>query len=218
MERHIDFERYQKFVDAVTSDASTDFLALSDRLVALDEKGANIERLLTAGVGINAEGGEFLEIIKKMVFQGKPWNDDNREHLIIELGDLMWYVAQACMALGVSFDDVIATNVKKLEKRYPEGTFDVYFSENRAASRCRDPSNHNSGVSLRKHRSVPGRISFPRKLLQALHVLPSSLLEYRQSWIAYRMLFLDRLPLQQRRPCLVDSHRRSAVYHHRRRS
>ena len=132
-ERKIDFERYQKFVDAVTSDASTDFLALSDRLVALDEKGANIERLLTAGVGINAEGGEFLEIIKKMVFQGKPWNEDNREHLIIELGDLMWYVAQACMALGVSFDDVIATNVKKLEKRYPEGTFDVYFSENRAA-------------------------------------------------------------------------------------
>ena len=133
MERHIDFERYQKFVDAVTSDASTDFLALSDRLVALDEKGANIERLLTAGVGINAEGGEFLEIIKKMVFQGKPWNDDNREHLIIELGDLMWYVAQACMALDVSFDDVIATNVKKLEKRYPEGAFDVYFSENRAS-------------------------------------------------------------------------------------
>ena len=133
MERHIDFERYQKFVDAVTSDASTDFLALSDRLVALDEKGANIERLLTAGVGINAEGGEFLEIIKKMVFQGKPWNDDNREHLIIELGDLMWYVAQACMALNVSFDDVIARNVQKLEKRYPEGAFDVYFSENRAA-------------------------------------------------------------------------------------
>jgi len=132
MEKHIDFERYQKFVDAVTSDASTDFLALSDRLVALDEKGANIERLLTAGVGINAEGGEFLEIIKKMVFQGKPWNDDNREHLIIELGDLMWYVAQACMALGVSFDEVIATNVTKLEKRYPGGSFDVYYSENRA--------------------------------------------------------------------------------------
>jgi len=128
----IEFERYQKFVDAVTSDASTDFLALSDRLVALDEKGANIERLLTAGVGINAEGGEFLEIIKKMVFQGKPWNDDNREHLIIELGDIMWYVAQACMALNVSFDDVIARNVKKLEARYPGGAFDIYYSENRA--------------------------------------------------------------------------------------
>lgn len=127
----VDFNKYTEFVDAVTSDASKDFLALSDRMVELDEKGANIERLLTAGVGINAEGGEFLEIIKKMVFQGKPWNADNKEHLIIELGDLMWYVAQACMALEVSFDDVVARNVKKLEKRYPGGAFDVYYSENR---------------------------------------------------------------------------------------
>ena len=131
-QKHVDFERYQKFVDAVTSEASTDFLALSDRLVELDEKGANIERLLTAGVGINAEGGEFLEIIKKMIFQGKPFNADNKEHMIIELGDLMWYVAQACMSLEVSFDEVIARNVSKLEKRYPGGSFDVYYSENRA--------------------------------------------------------------------------------------
>ena len=131
MTKQVDFEKYQVFVDAVTSDASTDFVALSDRLVELDEKGANIERLLTAGVGIIAEGGEFLEIIKKMVFQGKPWNQDNKEHLIIELGDLMWYVAQACMALEVSFDEVVARNVKKLEKRYPGGAFDVYYSENR---------------------------------------------------------------------------------------
>ena len=131
-QKHIDFERYQEFVNAVTSDASTDFVALADRLVELDEKGANIERLLTAGVGINAEGGEFLEIIKKMIFQGKPWNDANREHLIIELGDIMWYVAQACIALEVSFDDVVAGNVTKLEKRYPGGSFDVFYSENRA--------------------------------------------------------------------------------------
>ncbi len=101
--------------------------------VELDEKGANIERLLTAAVGINAEGGEFMEIVKKMVFQGKPYNEDNREHMIIELGDIMWYVAQACMALGVTLDDVVARNVQKLLKRYPEGAFDVYFSENRAS-------------------------------------------------------------------------------------
>ena len=131
MSKTVDFQKYSEFVNAVTSDASTDFLALSDRLVTLDEKGANIERLLTAGVGINAEGGEFLEIIKKMIFQGKPFNADNKEHMIIELGDLMWYVAQACMALEVSLDDVVARNVKKLEKRYPGGAFDVYYSENR---------------------------------------------------------------------------------------
>jgi len=131
MEKQVDFSKYQEFVDAVTSDASRDFVSLADRMVELDEKGANIERLLTAGVGINAEGGEFLEIIKKMIFQGKPWNTENKEHLIIELGDLMWYVAQACMALEVSFNDVVARNVKKLEKRYPGGAFDVYYSENR---------------------------------------------------------------------------------------
>jgi len=129
----IEFKKYEEFVAEVTSKASTNFVDFADRIGELDREGANIERLLTAGVGINAEGGEFLEIIKKMVFQGKPWNRDNREHLIIELGDIMWYVAQATMALGVSFDDVIATNVKKLEKRYPGGSFDVYHSENRAA-------------------------------------------------------------------------------------
>ena len=131
MTKQVDFEKYSKFVDAVTSDESKDFLALSDRLVMLDEKGANIERLLTAGVGLNAEAGEFLEIVKKMIFQGKPWDDANREHLIIELGDVMWYVAQACIALQVDFEDVIKGNVKKLEKRYPGGSFEVIMSENR---------------------------------------------------------------------------------------
>ncbi|ADO99258.1 pyrophosphatase [Cyanophage S-RIM44] len=129
----VNFERYQEFVSAVTSDCSTNFVDFADRIGELDRQGANIERLLTAGVGINAEGGEFLEIIKKMVFQGKPWNEDNREHLIIELGDVMWYVAQATMALDISFDEVIETNVNKLKKRYPGGEFDVHNSEVRAA-------------------------------------------------------------------------------------
>jgi len=129
----IDFKQYEEFVDAVTSDASKDFVSLADRMGALDREGANIERLTTAGVGLAAESGEFLEIVKKMVFQGKPWTPDNREHLIIELGDVMWYVAQACMALDISFDDVVRGNVKKLEKRYPGGSFDVDKSENRKA-------------------------------------------------------------------------------------
>ena len=131
MEKQVDFDKYSKFVDAVTSDESKDFLALSDRLVELDKRGANIERLLTAGVGLNAESGEFLEIVKKMIFQGKPWNDANREHLIIELGDIIWYATNACMALGISFEDVVARNVEKLEIRYPCGQFDVYYSEHR---------------------------------------------------------------------------------------
>ena len=133
MERinHVDFDRYSHFVDTVTSDSSKNFVDLADRLGELDRQGANIERLTTAGVGLAAESGEFLEIVNKMVFQGKPWNDDNREHLIIELGDVMWYVANACIALDISFDDVVRGNVKKLEKRYPGGSFSVDKSENR---------------------------------------------------------------------------------------
>ena len=128
----INFNRYEEFVSAVTSEASTNFVDFADRIGELDREGANIERLLTSGVGINAEGGEFLEIIKKMIFQGKPWDEENKEHLIIELGDVMWYVAQACMALEISFDEVIERNVKKLEKRYPGGKFDIQKSEVRA--------------------------------------------------------------------------------------
>ena len=131
MKNHVDFGSYEKFVDAVTSDESTSFLSLSDRLVELDEKGANIERLLTAAVGISAEGGEFTEIVKKMIFQGKPYDKSNKEHLIIELGDVMWYVAQACMALDTDFNEIIEMNVDKLKARYPGGEFDVHHSENR---------------------------------------------------------------------------------------
>ena len=131
MKNHVDFESYEKFVDTVTSDASTSFLSLSDRLVELDEKGANIERLLTAAVGISAEGGEFTEIVKKMAFQGKELTDESKLHMVKELGDVFWYFSQACMALDVDFNTVLTQNMAKLLARYPEGTFDIYRSENR---------------------------------------------------------------------------------------
>jgi len=131
--KSVDFDKYAIFVDGVTSDPSKDYQSFTESLDNLDREGANIQRLLTAAVGLSAEGGEFMEIVKKMVFQGKPWNDDNREHLIIELGDAMWYVMQACSALDVSLEDVVAKNVDKLKKRYPGGEFDVYKSENRSA-------------------------------------------------------------------------------------
>ena len=132
MTKQVDFSKYALFVDGVTSNPSRDYKSFIESLSVLDGQGANINRLTTAAVGISAEGGEFMEIVKKMVFQGKPWNDDNREHLIIELGDVMWYVMQACMALDVTLEDVVAGNVEKLKKRYPGGEFDVYHSENRA--------------------------------------------------------------------------------------
>ena len=131
MTKKIDFDKYALFVDGVTSDPSKDYKSFLDSIEYLDGEGSNVQRLLTAAVGISAEGGEFMEIVKKMVFQGKPWDEHNRKHLIIELGDVMWYVMQACKALDVSIEEVVAGNVDKLKKRYPGGEFNVYQSENR---------------------------------------------------------------------------------------
>ena len=131
MTKQIDFQKYREFVDAVTSDESRDFLALSDRLVRLDEKGANIERLMTGAIGLNAEGGEVMEIVKKLVFQGKKWDDETIFHLKRELGDCMWYLMQCLIALDSSVEEVVDMNVDKLKKRYPGGEFDPYYSENR---------------------------------------------------------------------------------------
>ena len=126
------FDQYTRFVNTVTSVPSKDSDAFIYRLQELGADVA-IQRLLTASIGISAESGEFMEIVKKMIFQGKPCNEDNLEHLKIELGDIMWYVAQACMALEVDMEDVLYTNIKKLEKRYPDGHFAEFYSENRKA-------------------------------------------------------------------------------------
>ena len=131
MTKQVNFEEYSKFVDAVTSDQSRDFIAFSDRIVALDEKGANIERLLTGAVGINSEGGEIMEIVKKLVFQGKPWSDETKYHLKRELGDVMWYVMQCLLALDTSMDEIVGMNVEKLKARYPGGEFESWYSEHR---------------------------------------------------------------------------------------
>ena len=127
----VDYGKYQEFVNEVTSKPSKNYYDFGQRLAILNEQGFPTERLLTASVGMCAEAGEFTEVVKKIIFQGKPVNEDNLFHLKRELGDIMWYVMQACMGLGVSLDEVVEMNVEKLLSRYPEGAFDVHFSENR---------------------------------------------------------------------------------------
>ena len=126
----VDYEKYTQFVNAVTSNESKDYAAFDERVFELTEE-IPVERLLTAALGICAEGGEFTEVVKKIVFQGKPVNEENIFHMKRELGDICWYLAQACMALDTAFDEVIEMNVEKLKARYPGGEFDVHFSENR---------------------------------------------------------------------------------------
>lgn len=130
-ERRVDFSKYAQFVNEVTSFPSQRNDEFIRRINDLEDQGVPISRLLTAAIGISAEGGEFTEIIKKVAFQGKELTADAKLHMIKELGDVMWYVAQACIALDVSLDHVLTQNMVKLLSRYPEGTFDVYYSENR---------------------------------------------------------------------------------------
>ena len=128
----VDTEKYLDFVAGVTSFPSTDLAALLARVTELDVEGdADVPRLLTAALGLTAESGEFTEVVKKTLLQGKPYNNENVFHMKRELGDICWYIAQACMALDTTFDEIIEMNVRKLESRYPGGEFDVHKSENR---------------------------------------------------------------------------------------
>ena len=134
MTKRVNTDAYMEFVNAVTSEESKDYIPFNSRCFEIQsgDDGIPIHRLITAALGMGAESGEFTEVVKKIVFQGKPVNEDNIFHMKRELGDIMWYVAQACMALDTDFDEIIEMNVEKLKARYPGGEFDVHHSENRA--------------------------------------------------------------------------------------
>jgi NTP pyrophosphatase (non-canonical NTP hydrolase) len=139
----IDLNKYQEFVEAVTSQASNDLTTFHDTVDRLDANyelidgemkhgpNVNIPLLITACFGLAAESGEFIEVPKKIIFQGKALTEENVFHMVRELGDVMWYWINACRALNVDPNLVIQENIKKLESRYPGGSFDAFYSENR---------------------------------------------------------------------------------------
>jgi NTP pyrophosphatase (non-canonical NTP hydrolase) len=132
MTKVIDSDKYIEFVRQTTSPASSDFAQLLARMTELEANNdADVPRLLTAALGMSAEAGEFTEVVKKIILQGKPYTEENVFHMKRELGDICWYIAQACMALDTNFREIMEMNYEKLSARYPEGAFDVYRSENR---------------------------------------------------------------------------------------
>lgn len=131
MTEKISTKDYSSFVSAVTSAPSTNYKDLIDRLDELNQLGVNVPKLMTSYTGICAEAGEYAEVVKKILFQSKPYSEDNVFHMRREIGDILFYISMACEALGFSMDDAIQMNVEKLSARYPSGTFDAYFSENR---------------------------------------------------------------------------------------
>jgi NTP pyrophosphatase (non-canonical NTP hydrolase) len=129
---NVDLNRYQEFVKEVTSTASNNTAELSKTLDNLEtQSGVNMALLLTGSIGMASEGGEFAEIVKKCIFQGKPLDADTIFHAKRELGDIAWYWINSCRALGLDPNDVLEENVNKLKSRYPGGEFDVHYSENR---------------------------------------------------------------------------------------
>lgn len=121
---------YQSFVYSVTSEPSKAIGEFSEVTIGLHDM-VNVPLLLTAAIGMASENGEFSEIVKKCVFQGKEFNSEERYHMKRELGDILWYLANAATALGYNLDDIMFENIQKLEARYPNG-FEVFRSENRA--------------------------------------------------------------------------------------
>ena len=123
------FTTYSDFVTKVTSEPSLDLDALKKSMEDIESKSEiKMPRLLTAALGLGSETGEFVEIVKKMVLQGKPPSEDNIFHMKRELGDIMWYWATACSSLGLDPYEVIHENQVKLEARYGE-KFEVQRSE-----------------------------------------------------------------------------------------
>ena len=135
MTKQVDLNAYNDFVKKVTSGESLSSMQMYNRMIDIEttESGmkVNAASLMTGAIGLSSEGGEFAEIVKKCIFQGKPMDDETIFHCKRELGDIMWYWINACRALGLDPNDVIAENVKKLEARYPGGSFDAFYSENR---------------------------------------------------------------------------------------
>ena len=137
---------YARFVETTTSDLSKNTLELSSRILKLEgntshmttssgetirEAEIHMATLLTSVVGMLAESGEFAEVVKKKLFQADTqFTSDEVFHMKRELGDVLWYWVQGCRALGFTPDEVMDENIRKLEKRYPNG-FEVVKSENR---------------------------------------------------------------------------------------
>jgi NTP pyrophosphatase (non-canonical NTP hydrolase) len=89
---------------------------------------ADRERMrMSSALGLAGEAGEFVDLVKKTYEQGRVFD---RDKAIKELGDVLFYVQLAAMALDVTIPDVVNVLRQKLEARYPDG-FSTVASINR---------------------------------------------------------------------------------------
>jgi len=127
----IDSQKYIEFVKQTTSPASSDVDTLVERIRELDGDGVKLTHLLTFCLGMIGELGETVDLIKKCLLQSREMDESVKSKLKLECSDQCWYLAQFCIAMDISFEEIMQMNYEKLSARYPEGTFSVYRSENR---------------------------------------------------------------------------------------
>lgn len=77
-----------------------------------------VDRTVMTALGIAGEAGEYVDMVKKAVYHGHALD---REKALLELGDILWYVAVAAHERGATLDVVMAKNIDKLRRRYPAG-------------------------------------------------------------------------------------------------
>ena len=112
-------EEYQKFINNFCFSVSKDpeeFIARMTELAQVTK--INYPMLLTAILGISSEQGEFSSEAKKLMFHNAKLSEENLDKLKLELGDLLWYIGLACIALNVKLGDIMAMNITKLKKRH----------------------------------------------------------------------------------------------------
>ena len=120
----VDDKEYAQFVYEVTSNSSKYFPDFEKRITELEDADIDLPPLLTAALGLTGEAGEFADHVKKLIFHGKnDYDTDRREKMILELGDVMWYVMQGCSGLNITLEELIQRNIDKLSARHSEGVF-----------------------------------------------------------------------------------------------
>ena len=126
-------DEYIDFVIGLVSPASKNLEDLVSRLEYLDTSTdyINIPGMITGAKGLTCESAEVEDIIKKVVFQGKPLDEETLHHIKLELGDALFYFVLLCDALDTDPKEVMLMNIDKLSKRFTSGKFTVVESENR---------------------------------------------------------------------------------------
>ncbi|MBR6355745.1 MAG: nucleoside triphosphate pyrophosphohydrolase family protein [Alphaproteobacteria bacterium] len=128
------FKNYTDFVDSVTAEVSKNDAIFAERFKQLSTQlGGNYSRLDNAIAGLAGESGEVADLWKKIKYHDLAYDDETRQKLKKELGDVCWYLFQTAYALGMPMDEIIDGNIAKLKQRHAHGFSPEYMQHKKGA-------------------------------------------------------------------------------------